>query len=180
VAGADDASRIGIGRELPGWRFRPFKGQPQLGQGQVGDTGQREPGQRDVPAVEGQISICAPAHRHPPPVLHFVDLEWCGLAINGDGHILPGQLVTLSRRLESHHVPGDGKLTGLVITVLPQHCPDSVLGYPPPQSPKVVVLLAVRGDGDGHAPVAVVHPTDMSATSSLPRSDRPIPEDEPT
>jgi predicted peroxiredoxin len=64
----------------------------QRGNTQVRDAGQPESGQREVAAFQGQISIWAPACCHPPPVLDFVKLEWHGLAIDGDDHVLPGQL----------------------------------------------------------------------------------------
>jgi hypothetical protein len=110
-----------------------------------------------VPTVEGQISICAPAHRHPPPVPHVAELERRGLTICGDRHILPGQLVRPGRGLDPLHLPGTCQLKGLVIGTLPQRGTGSVLGYPPPKRCKTVVLPAVGSDRDGCVPVAVVH-----------------------
>ena len=152
MAGDDDASRIGIGRELPGWRSGPFPVRPQIGIGQVRDTDQREPRQRNTPAVEGQISICAPAHRHPPPVQHFAEPKRRGLTIDGDGHLLPGQFVQPGRRLDPPHLRRE-----LVIGVIQQRGTDSVLQYPPPQRRKTVVLVAVASDSDRYVPEAVVH-----------------------
>ena len=117
-------------------------------------------------AVEGQISICAPAHRHPPPVLHLAELERRALTIDGDRHILPGQLVQPGRGLEPLHLPGTCKLKGLVIGMLAQRGTGSVLGYPPPKRRKTVVLPTVGSDRDGCVPVAVVHPH---------RHERPFP-----